>query len=383
MNTERHCLTRERCEVVLPSARAWKSVWAGAAVLILFTALPVFGGTITVTNTEDSGPGSLRAAIASAASGDTINFSLTLPATITVSTALTIDSSGSKSLTISGPGAGSLAISGGDSVPVFVIQPLAGLGGPVIATISGVTIEKGSSLLGGGIFNAGTLTLNNTTVSGNGNSPGTQLGGGIFNAGTLTLNNSTVSFNGANPSSATAGLGGGIYNLGTLTLNHSRVTSNSAFGPFPSIGRGGGIYNSLPGTVTLIDSTVSNNSTRFSIEGGLFLGGGYGGGIYNDRGIVTLTKSAVLNNFSGGGPTGIPLSGAGIANDGGHIFLTNSTVAGNHTPASGGSGAGFSNSGNLSLSNSTVSGNSASSGGGGIGNGPGAVVTREEFHPGE
>jgi hypothetical protein len=40
--------------------------------------------TITVTNTNDSGPGSLRDAIANASSGDTINFSLTYPATITL-----------------------------------------------------------------------------------------------------------------------------------------------------------------------------------------------------------------------------------------------------------------------------------------------------------
>ena len=45
--------------------------------LALFTTLPAFGSTITVTNTNDSGPGSLRDVIASAASGDTINFSLT------------------------------------------------------------------------------------------------------------------------------------------------------------------------------------------------------------------------------------------------------------------------------------------------------------------
>jgi hypothetical protein len=106
------------------SAKALKGLWSGAAVLILLSAFPVFGATITVTNTNDGGPGSLRDAIATAASGDTINFSLSYPATITVSTALTIDSDGAKSLTITGPGASLLTISGGDAVPVFVIQPL-------------------------------------------------------------------------------------------------------------------------------------------------------------------------------------------------------------------------------------------------------------------
>ena len=76
-----------------PSARALKGVWSGLAVLVLLSALPVFGSTITVTSTNDSGPGSLQDAINNASSGDTIDFSLTYPATITLSTAaLTIES---------------------------------------------------------------------------------------------------------------------------------------------------------------------------------------------------------------------------------------------------------------------------------------------------
>ncbi len=73
--------------------------------------------TITVTNTNDSGAGSLRNAIASASPGDTINFSLTYPATITLASTLTI----STSLTISGPGAANLAISGNNAVEVLVV----------------------------------------------------------------------------------------------------------------------------------------------------------------------------------------------------------------------------------------------------------------------
>ena len=175
------------------SAKALKGVWSGLAALVLLSALPVFGSIriITVTNTNDSGSGSLRAAITSAAAGDTINFSLPLPTTITVSTPLTIGTS----LTISGPGASVLEINGGDSVGVFVIQPLSGLGGPVTATISGLSIKHGSSLLGGGIYNGGTLTLAGSIVTNN--TVGTQTGGGIFNAGTLTLTGSTVSLNSA------------------------------------------------------------------------------------------------------------------------------------------------------------------------------------------
>ncbi|MDE3109431.1 MAG: hypothetical protein KGL02_05770, partial [Acidobacteriota bacterium] len=57
-------------------------------ILVLLMAFPALGSTITVTNTADSGAGSLRAAVASAAPGDTINFSLTYPATITLSSTI-------------------------------------------------------------------------------------------------------------------------------------------------------------------------------------------------------------------------------------------------------------------------------------------------------
>ncbi len=46
-------------------------MWAGLVMLAVLSALPVFGNTIPVTNTADSGPGSLRDAIATAASGHT------------------------------------------------------------------------------------------------------------------------------------------------------------------------------------------------------------------------------------------------------------------------------------------------------------------------
>ncbi|MBV8730024.1 MAG: hypothetical protein JO336_09465, partial [Acidobacteriia bacterium] len=60
-----------------------KPLWAGAILtLLIATAAPA--ATITVTNVSDSGAGSLRAAIADARSGDTINFGLAYPAIITL-----------------------------------------------------------------------------------------------------------------------------------------------------------------------------------------------------------------------------------------------------------------------------------------------------------
>ena len=166
------------------TAKAWMRTWSAVVVLLLLSAARIFGATITVTSTADSGPGSLPAAIASAANGDTINFNLTYPTTITVSTPLTLG----PSVTIAGPGASDLTISGAFSVGVIVVNAGA------TVQISGVTITEGGSGLGGCIFNGGTLTLTNTTVTNCMNFA--ELGGAILNAGsaaTLNLSNSTVS----------------------------------------------------------------------------------------------------------------------------------------------------------------------------------------------
>src|SRR5256714_7432009 len=67
-------------------------------LLLYAVALPVHAATITVTNGNDSGPGSLRQALADANDGDTINFDPSV-GTVTLTTAeLAID----KSVTLSG-----------------------------------------------------------------------------------------------------------------------------------------------------------------------------------------------------------------------------------------------------------------------------------------
>ena len=177
--------------------------------------------TITVTSTADSGTGSLRDTLAAASSGDNINFSVT--GTITLRGGpLTID----KSLTISGPGASDLAISGNHTDGVFVVKSGA------TVTVSGLTIENGKALNGGGgggISNLGILTVTNSAVTGN---SALNFGGGIENFGTLTLTNSTVAGN-------TAGCchGGGIGNSGTLTVKNTILANSLSSG---NCYRGGG-----------------------------------------------------------------------------------------------------------------------------------------------
>jgi len=98
--------------------------------------------TILVTNTNDSGSGSLRNALAIANDGDTIDFDPSLNGqTITLTSGqLVVD----KSVTISGPGANHLAVDGNANDRIFAITP----GETVI--ISGLTITNGN---GGGILN--------------------------------------------------------------------------------------------------------------------------------------------------------------------------------------------------------------------------------------
>jgi hypothetical protein len=146
-------------------------------------ALSTQAATISVTNTTDSGGGSLRQALADAVDGDTINFNSSLNGqTITLTSGeLLVD----KSVTISGPGANTLAVDANHASRVFDIAS------GTDVTISGLTISNGSAPLpsyyGGGIYNDhATLTVSNCTVSGN-STPTDSFGngGGIFNDGSF------------------------------------------------------------------------------------------------------------------------------------------------------------------------------------------------------
>src|SRR5436190_6170703 len=153
---------------------------------------------ITVTNYNDNGPGSLRQALSDSFPGDTIDFDSSLNGQI-----IALTSGGliiNKNLIIAGPGASLLAIEGNQTLPVFFITP------GIEVTISGLTIGNGFGVPGGGgIFNNGSLTVINSTLSGNGAS---VAGGGIYvtAGGSLRITNSILSGN------STIQSGGGIYN---------------------------------------------------------------------------------------------------------------------------------------------------------------------------
>jgi predicted outer membrane repeat protein len=238
--------------------------------LLLLLGLAVGGvpvaraATGTVTNTNDSGAGSLRQVIADATPGDTIVFAAGAAGTITLTSG---ELSINKNLTIIGPGASSLAISGNDASRVFNVP------GGVAASIHGVTIQNGRAADGGGIWNSGTLTLNRVVVTSN---TATNDGGGIYNStgGTLTLTDVTI-----NGNTATADGGGMKVYSGTVTMTGVTVNGNTAGS------LGGGIYNTE--TMTLTNVTISGNTAT------------QGGGFFNQD-TATLTNVTISNNTGDG-----------------------------------------------------------------------------------
>ena len=75
------------------------------------------------------------------------------------------------------------------------------------------------------VGSSGDLTLNDGTVRGG--ASGARNGGGIFNGGTLTVTNSTISANSTSNDSGDRG-GGGIFNTGALLITNSIVSGNTA-----------------------------------------------------------------------------------------------------------------------------------------------------------
>src|SRR5215831_13261759 len=260
-----------------------------AVVLLGAVAMPARAATISVTNTNDSGPGSLRQALAIANDGDTID-ATGVSGVITLSSGVLLVG---KSVTINGAGADVLAVDGNATSSVF--QTGTGAGPPTVA-ISGLTIRNGQGGFGGGILNGSgaTLTITNSTISGN----TAAFGGGIFNTGSLTIANTTVTGN-------TASEGGGIYSNGLLTITNSTISSNTGNS------EGGGVVNL--GTAAITNTTLSNNSA--SEGGGIFTIGAVqiGGSILN----AGASGVTIANN--GGTVTSL---GYNLSSDNGGGFLT-------------------------------------------------------------
>jgi hypothetical protein len=194
-------------------------------------------------------------------------------------------------------------------------------------------------------------------------------GGAIFNSGTLTLENCTLSNNTADAA------GGAIYNDVSGIINN--IENSVISGNSTNTNLGGGIFNN--GVINSINkSTISDN-----------IAGYIGGGICNNNIIDIISNSTISGNMTGGGgilnnnmaiaigPRSVPIGGGGICNNNGGTLgmISNSTISGNTAPANAGGIYNLTTGVISSIISSTISGNTAGIAGGGIVNFSGGIIS--------
>ncbi|WP_426618707.1 Ig-like domain-containing protein [Pseudomonas rustica] len=335
--------------------------------------------TWTATNNLNSGVGSLRAALASAQNGDIVTFSSGM--TVQLTSELLIN----KSITVDGDlnndGVADVTLDG--QYKTRVVEVTSGN----TVTLDGLVITKGlvagnggnggsaaAGAMGGGIFNAGTLTLNNVTVTANAASGGGGGGGvtggyvGGGGGGGAGIGGQTGGHGG------TSGPGTGTYAGGAGGANAGGY--GGGYSPTDMGGRGGTSTGGVGGNGGSAGAGYSHGGNGGSASNGtLSIGGGGGGsgwdkvggvganaagGIYNAASgtLKVIGNSVISNNIAagggGGGGGGVGSNGAdggaggrgvgAIWNNGGVVLITASNFA-------------------------AISGNGAASGGGGLSNG--------------
>lgn len=220
-------------------------------------------------------------AISRSASGDSIRVA---PATYKENLGIGI------SLSIFGSNAATTIIDGSASNTVVTI-----LGVQTHVGLANLTIRNGKAPFGGGINNAGILSVTNCFVSGNnvGGNPRSG-GGGVYNAGRLRISGSTITGNTAN-SGLRAG-GGGIANQGTLYLVNSTVFGNYAHGTrLGSTADGGGVSNI--GNLSVSSTTFAGNVAEFYCIGNPSRSCiGSGGAVYT-AGVQAVIQNSILVNY--------------------------------------------------------------------------------------
>ncbi len=339
-----------------------------SVVALLAFASPAWAETFTVETANDSGPSSLRQAIADAnatSEADTIHFGLDAGATITLASTLTV----TNPLTIEGPGPQSLTISGNNAVRPFFVQG-------TTLNLSGVTVANGRAEdfsssdwdrpnnYGGAINNGrGVLTIRDSILK---NNRALVRGGAIYNSGVLSVVDSTLRDNSA------IFWGGAIHNQPAFSFCGAEIT-NTTLANNSADAAGGAVYNSASCETDITGgSHVDGNSS-----------GSNGGGILN-AGTLRVTDSAISDNFgyaNGGGiahttqdlvvrrstfsGNNVGDMGGGIYAESGSMEVGDSTFHGNTVPQGYGGGIGI-RGGSATITNSTLSANSGTDRGGGI-----------------
>ena len=319
--------------------------FAALSSTVLLFAQPAHAATITVTSILDSGPGTLRQTVLNASDGDTVVFD---PSVFSSYRTITLEGGGqieiSKSLTIDGTANGATdyttyPVIAGSNQSELANQRLLQIDSGITVTIRGLIFANASCHCNGAtISNSGTLTIIRGDIAFNfaHSQPGftPTYGGGIYNAGKLSLISTTLTANAAT-------YGGAIFNdYGALLyISGNYINENGAI-------EGAGIMNY---------GIASINRTMFWRE--------YATSIAN-RSVLTVTNSTFFSNTSG--ETGLA---AGILNgnaeDIGIANVINSTFMDNRAVE----GGAIYNTGLLNIINSAFTRNGSSVRGGGIMNG--------------
>ena len=260
-----------------------------------------------------------------------------------------IDVKAGISITISGQGAGITVIDANHIDRAFAVQSGASL------SISGVTIANGSQNhatpsdlstapgYGGAFYNDGVLSVNNCVLTDN---SAYSAGGVVFadtGASATSITNSTVT------GSSSDGYGGVLYvDSGAITLSADSITGNS------TDDYGAVLYDyesgHTVGTVTINQSTISNNAAYYDYGGALYL---------DDAGALTITGSTFANNS-----LDYYYGGAIYDETSGELTVSGSTFDGNASGGYYGYGGAIETDGtDLSVSGSTFDGNIANYGG--------------------
>src|ERR1044072_6434247 len=250
----------------------------GLLLTLLGRVSQVQAASFTVSNLNDSGPGSLRQAIADAnAAGGTNTITFTVTGTINLLSFLPTISS---NLSINGPGANLMTVKRDASVTgtmaIFIISSNSTVG------LSGLTISNANQSNGiVHISSSGTLTITDCIISGN--QSGAAGGAGLYttSGGTINITNTTFSGN-----SASGGEGRAIRHDGSAIININGCTfsGNSAVNLAC-------LHNNNNGTINVTNTLITGNTTIHE-----------GGAIGNARatGTVTVTGCTFTNNVANG-----------------------------------------------------------------------------------
>jgi predicted outer membrane repeat protein len=286
--------------------------------------------TFNVTNLNDDGAGSLRAAVTAAnltAAADTVTFASGLTGTIELTTGgIPIEAA----LDIQGPGADVLKVSATDTSSHFGIETdITGADFDDVS-IAGLKLTDGNAAVGGAISSEYS-DLNLTDMVFKGNYSSGNSGAVDFDDGIMTVTGSEFTGN-------TAASGGGAIYFDATDVASDRndlIITDSLFAGNSSSGSGGGLYFDDNGDDLVIDrSTFRANSTN-SVGGGLNL---YSADEPDDRSLVIRESLITGNSTNGSSGGGIYYDGTTTATPGAGLLVENSTISANRAYANTGGG---------------------------------------------